>query len=155
MVSFKTAVKNGIKKTFTIEGRATRAEFWWYNIFIALLVSGLFGLGFGFEEVCRRLFSHETFKMIDVVITIPMIILLILIGISLLTLSVRRYHDVGVSGTIFFKYLIPIWWFYAGGPSLFDKGMQRDNEYGPNPYITDTEKEELQRLWDGWNKNDQ
>lgn len=145
MISFKEAVKNGIKKTFTIEGRATLAEFWWYNLFTALLVSGLFGLGFGFLEICRQFFSNEIVKIIDVIIFIPMIILLIFIAISLLTLTVRRYHDVDVSGTILLKLLIPIWWHHDGGPKLLDKGMQNDNQYGPSPYITAAEKEHFQK----------
>lgn len=42
MVSFTTAIKNFYLKAFKFKGRATRAEFWWvelYNILaIALLV---------------------------------------------------------------------------------------------------------------------
>lgn len=153
MISFKEAVKLGIIKTFTIKGRATRAEFWWYNLFIALLVSVLLCLGWGLTEMCRHLFSHEIFKIVDMITAIPMMILLILVAISLLTLTVRRYHDVGVSGTILLKLLIPIWWLHDGGPKWFDKGMQNDNRYGPSPYITDAEKENFQKKWDEWNKS--
>ena len=37
MVSFTTAVKNGFKKGFDFKGCATRAEFWWWNLFVFLI----------------------------------------------------------------------------------------------------------------------
>mgnify|MGYP000392040066 CR=1 FL=1 len=36
MVGFGEAVSRGFRKYFTFSGRATRAEFWWWGLFIVL-----------------------------------------------------------------------------------------------------------------------
>ena len=139
MVSFTTAIKNFYLKAFKFNGRATRAEFWWAILYQCIAISVL-----AFAE---RVFSiHLGFIFIVIIIVnlIPNI-----------SLQVRRFHDIGKSGTtlvsivtgwiscfivskmgfIFGLFglgclIIPIWHLILN----LRKGVRSDNRYGYNPY---------------------
>ena len=80
----KTTFANAVKSFWTgyidFNGRATRSQYW-YGVLFVVLINFISGILFG---VIGQ-------SVISAVLFLPMI-----------TLSVRRYHDVGISG-----------WFYA------------------------------------------
>ena len=108
-------VKSVILKNYVnFEGRATRAEFWWFFLFnvIVSVVLNIFGPKIG--GTLSGIWS--------------LAILLPYLG-----LSVRRLHDINKSGWLMLLGLIPIigwiiliyWWAQPGDTS--------ENQYGPVP----------------------
>jgi len=119
MVSFPDAVKLGFQKYFDFSGRATRAEIWWWTLFLQLLNWGLWivdqfgGLGLG---------------LITTVFFLGALI-------PSLALGARRLHDINRTG----------WWQLMWIGSLFiippivlivwaiKRGDYGPNKYGPDP----------------------
>lgn len=107
-------VKSVILKNYVnFEGRATRAEFWWFFLFnfIVGLIFGLFGK---VGTILSGIWS--------LAILLPQ-----------LGLGVRRLHDINKSGWYWLIGLIPIvgwiiliiWWAQPG--------ERTENQYGPMP----------------------
>ena len=95
MVSFTTAIKNFYLKAFKFKGRATRAEFWWVELYYVLTLFTLIFISARISESLLALVA--TFILIN---AIPMI-----------SLQVRRFHDIGYSAWSLLIYMIP----YIGG----------------------------------------
>lgn len=107
-------IKSVILKNYVnFQGRATRAEFWWFFLFNFLvgLILSLFGK------------AGTTLQGIwSLAILLPQ-----------LGLSARRLHDINKSGWLLLLGLIPvvgwiiliIWWAKEGDPT--------ENQYGPVP----------------------
>ncbi len=131
MVSFTEAIKTClIKKFATISGRATRAEFWWFQLFIYLTLFILLIIGFFLGESGGR-----TFWNLCVLFYIVMII-------PNFCSRIRRLHDGGYSGWYLMWGLLP----YIGGIIVFVallKGSDWHNEYGPDPTEIDPVEQEI------------
>lgn len=113
-------VKSVILKNYVnFEGRATRAEFWWFFLFNFLV-----GLILSFLGKPGTILS----SIWSLAILLPQ-----------LGLAVRRLHDIGKSGWYLLFALIPvigwilliIWYAKEGDPN--------DNQYGPVPTIPTAE----------------
>lgn len=111
-MSFTEAIQTCFSKIITIDGRASRSEYWYFWLFTAII-----GAVFNF------FFKENS--------TIPMIISSIL-SLCTLTVSIRRLHDTGRSG----------WWLLldltvigAIVPFIFFlmDSQPGTNKYGPNP----------------------
>jgi uncharacterized membrane protein YhaH (DUF805 family) len=124
-MDIQTAVSTCFSKYATFSGRARRAEYWWFTLFLFIanailgLLDGMsFGWGHGMGQPLSALFSLATF-------------------LPSLAVSVRRLHDTGRSGWWLLLVLIPLigwlvllWWFVTEG----DAGA---NAYGPDPLRDD------------------
>ena len=91
MVSFQEAIKKGFINYFVFRGRATRAEFWWWQLFnVAIQIVG---------------------SIVDAVTGLPGI-LGTLLGLALLipsiSLATRRLHDINKSGWWQLLWLLPV-----------------------------------------------
>ena len=91
MVSFQEAIKKGFNNYFVFGGRATRAEFWWWQLFnVAIQIVG---------------------SIVDAVTGLPGI-LGTLLGLALLipsiSLATRRLHDINKSGWWQLLWLLPV-----------------------------------------------
>ena len=91
MVSFQEAIKKGFNNYFVFRGRATRAEFWWWQLFnVAIQIVG---------------------SIVDAVTGLPGI-LGTLLGLALLipsiSLATRRLHDINKSGWWQLLWLVPV-----------------------------------------------
>jgi uncharacterized membrane protein YhaH (DUF805 family) len=117
-MDFPTAVKKGLENVGNVEGRAGRAEFWWFvlgiwviEVVVLMLTQGLFGGGF---------LGNLIWFIVWVVAWVAMV-----------TVGVRRLHDVGQSGWLLLLWLIPciglVLIYFWIQPS------QGDNQYGPAP----------------------
>ena len=96
-VTFKQAVKNGLNNYINFNGRATRSEFWLFILFTYLLQFGVAALNFiGAIPLFARK-SEITFLM-----ALPFLIvdfaLAIAIIIPMVSIAVRRLHDIERSG---------------------------------------------------------
>ena len=118
MMSFSQSIVTCFKKYLTTSGRATRAEFWWFHLFVYLVAAFFCGLSIMLEE--------------DGILG-GLGIFIVAVFCPLLCVLVRRLHDTGRSGAYIFLNLIP----YVGGLILFIITLlnsDNDNEYGPNPF---------------------
>ena len=83
------AMKSGVSNSFSLGGRSSRSEYWWF-----VLGGGIFNI------LCTALAAS-----IDVGLIALLPVLLLPAAI---TLVVRRLHDLGKSGWWFFIGLIPL-----------------------------------------------
>ena len=139
MVSFTQAVKNFYTKAFNFKGRATRAEFWWARLYLSIVLSIL-------AYMC--IIIKDLPEILILIVGIFMLINII----PTISLQVRRFHDIGESGTMYFAMVFLSLFCEIILPSnliavlcnlviaifiLFQNcwpGERADNEYGYNPY---------------------
>ncbi|MEA9393064.1 DUF805 domain-containing protein [Acerihabitans sp. TG2] len=122
-----------LKKYFTLEGRAGRAEFWYFNI-IHFLISILL-----FMVCVSSVFSSGTVSSLSIIQTIlPAIFILYYIATipPNFALQVRRLHDVNYSGWFLLVSLIPFVGIFILLIFFCRKGTPRNNTYGPVVYST-------------------
>ena len=121
MVSFTEAIKIcTIKKFATISGRATRAEYWWFQLFFYLVIFLLILIGIPLEHNGGEIF-----------LTIAVIFYFIMI-IPNFCSRIRRLHDGGHSGWYLLWGCVPyVGWIIVLIAEL--QGSDSDNEYGPDP----------------------
>lgn len=101
-------------------GRATRAEFWGFNLFSALVTSLPF-------QILNSIFSAAgSTSSIPAILIALVSLALILPGLGV---SVRRMHDIGRSGWSVLWALLPI-----AGPIILLLFACKDSERGSNQY---------------------
>ncbi len=142
-MSFIDAVLTCFAKSFSISGRASRAEYWWFFLFrfIILLIMVLSV----YISLISEAYSYNwgTTKVIGIIY-----LLTILPGVSS---AVRRLHDVGISGNALFVLVLPSvfsfcifsydWFisivvflsFYGMIAILLLSDSEANNKYGPTP----------------------
>jgi uncharacterized membrane protein YhaH (DUF805 family) len=118
-MTFSDAIRSGFDNYVNFEGRASRAEFWWWFLF-AILVS-------------------IAANIIDAIIGAPIFSLLAGLGLLLpnLAMSVRRLHDTNRSGWWILIGLIPLIGFIVLLIFYLEKGTPGPNEHGPPPPDTE------------------
>lgn len=99
-------------------GRARRSEYWYYMLFNCILafILGFFSPIFG-----------------DTLGFIIILIYLLVIIIPSIAVTVRRLHDMGQSGWLYFINLIPILGFIAIAILCCFDSQPGTNKWGPNP----------------------
>ena len=113
-MTFGDSVSTCIKKYFVFKGRATKSEFWWFQLiwvvsYIVMIISNNDEVAF----ICLGI--------------------IIFIAIPLISVGVRRLHDTNKSGFYYLLSLIP---FIGGLILLFmmiADGTKGKNQYGPDP----------------------
>ena len=121
MMSFMSAMKSGFKNSFSLSGRASRSEYWFWvlggMIFQMTMIIGSIVLAIMEIPVLPGL----------------MILAPILLVPGSITLVVRRLHDVGMSGWFWFVVLVPligaIYLIYL----FVQEGDAGENAYGAVP----------------------
>ena len=111
---FMDATKTVIQKSFTIEGRASRSEYWWFYLAVIITDIGL--------------------TIVDSALGTPLVFLLLALIPASLCAAIRRMHDLGKSGWWLLISFIPLigglvllYWF------IFDGGQPHANQYGAVP----------------------
>ena len=121
MMSFMSAVKSGFKNSFTMSGRASRSEYWFWIlggvVFQIIMVVGAIILGIMDIPILPGLMALAPFLLVPASITV----------------TVRRLHDIGMSGWMWFVALVPI----IGAIYLIylfvQEGDMGENAYGAVP----------------------
>tara|TARA_E500000331_G_C17064141_1_gene629583 strand:+ start:215 stop:652 length:438 start_codon:yes stop_codon:yes gene_type:complete len=129
-MDFASAVQSFFNKYATFQGRASRSEFWYAQLFIILT-----GFFLGFIE---GLLGISPFSEVSVLASIFQL------GVFLPSIAIiaRRLHDINKSGWWYFLVLtivgvIPVlYWFCK-------KGNEYENDYGANPLDFDMISEQL------------
>jgi len=143
-MGFKEAVRTCLReKYFTFRGRASRSEYWYYNLFVIIVVVAfvlLMAVLFSFNPAAIGAGSNVEFSTAQYIMLAIGGILAIYLYIPLIIAQVRRFHDRNLSG----------WWILAGFAAGFIpfvgaiasiamlvitvlKGTDGDNKYGPDP----------------------
>ncbi|MBQ9338231.1 MAG: DUF805 domain-containing protein [Lentisphaeria bacterium] len=118
----KTLAMKILSRIFDIHGRANRLEFWLTVIISAIIVTSIFLIAAYHDS--NNLFSdHKNFENLS-------LFLLFFFIAATIPVSIRRLHDVGMSG----------WWYPL---ILFflrddDESEKRSNRYGPPPVGKDS-----------------
>lgn len=105
-------------------GRARRSEYWYFILFNSIISLIINGLAYVFENTSSTSISiiNLTSWMHTGIVILPY-----------LAVSVRRLHDTGKSGWLYFLILIPV----VGAIILFvffiTEGTKGWNEYGEDP----------------------
>lgn len=121
-MTFGNAVGSFWRNYFGFSGRATRAEYWWVVLFVAITAALLTFLDLIlFEDL-----------LFEVGVGPFVIVYMISLFFPYLALLVRRFHDVGMSGWLVLLAYIP----YVGGlfafvVSLIDS-QSGTNRFGPS-----------------------
>jgi len=125
---------NVIKKYATFEGRASRSEFWYFNLVHALIMAILIGLMVLFvqKDIDGAFIGIIYFFLVaySLVIFLPQ-----------LGVLVRRLHDTGRSGWWYFILLIPVIGIFILLIILCLDSNGGRNKYGQNPKIILIEEE--------------
>ena len=146
-MTFLESIKTCFRKYADFKGRATRSEFWWFQLFAI-------GLMFCAEALDVLILGHSSDSLITpIAITLDALMIL-----PIAAVVARRFHDIGWSGwwqlplfgfyalylEAFFPNIIESWLIlgpviFVGFYSLWYLAMMiRDsqpltNKYGPNP----------------------
>jgi len=113
-MSFMSATKSGIGKSFTFSGRSSRSEYWWW-----MLASILF------QIICTII---AVLGNVGVAAIFP-----ILLVLPTATMIVRRLHDLEKSGWWFLIVLIPLVGILYLIYLFIQEGDLNENIYGPVP----------------------
>lgn len=125
-LEFIEAAKIAIKGAFVIEGRATRAEYWWW-LLASIILTIPFAMGWGIFSALEMHVPAIIFALLNA------ILMFFVAGIGWST-SIRRMHDLDRSGwwmlivlTIVGIFVVIYWMFKVGTPG--------PNRFGPHPTV--------------------
>lgn len=123
-----------MKKWFSFEGRVGRAEYFWHSLnstlmlWLSILIVGMY-----------TVYNADS---MSTVLVGSCIVVFIVIMISETSMTIRRLHDLNLSGAHYFLLFIPLVNMYYGVRLTFVKGTEGDNQFGADPL---TPEEELER----------
>ena len=109
----------------TFEGRARRAEYWYFQLFNLIFVLGLYILGILFIALGWNIIAFILMGLL----------LLLSLGLLLPSISVlvRRLHDTDRSGWWYWISLIPLIGTIVLFVFLATEGTKGTNRFGPDP----------------------
>jgi uncharacterized membrane protein YhaH (DUF805 family) len=116
-MSFTQAVRSGFANYVNFSGRATRSEFWWWQLF-TLLVAFVAGMIDGAVGL-----NSDTIPYLWALVTL----------LPGLAVSVRRLHDIDMSGWWLFIIMIPLVGFVLLFVWFIRDGTPGYNRFGANP----------------------
>lgn len=113
-------------------GRARRKEYWGYYLFWTILLAIFSGIAIYFDVQTGSLDDYGD----DVPIATIGVVALFFLATFIpgLAMTIRRQHDIGLSGWFYLLVLVP----YVGGLIIFVftliPSQKHDNKWGPVPY---------------------
>ncbi|PCE30920.1 DUF805 domain-containing protein [Burkholderia ubonensis] len=122
-MNFTDAVRSAFNQYATFEGRARRAEYWYFAL-----------LTFAVSLVCQliTMLGHDA-STPALLLSVAALLISLALLVPSLAVTVRRLHDIGRSGWFLLIALIPI----IGGIILLvwmcARGTEGPNRFGPDP----------------------
>jgi uncharacterized membrane protein YhaH (DUF805 family) len=104
-ISFEDAVKSGIRRTFQYQGRASRSEYWWY--YLCFVIAGVISQIAERSSALADGSGGASRLLLELFVFLLLIIELILL-LGLVSLGVRRLHDVDYSGWWLLLSFVPV-----------------------------------------------
>ena len=132
-IEFKRTVYSSFQRYFVFRGRASKTEFWYFFLSFVLTaisiegayLAAMYGGHFGVVGMVFDVFGPFLIILLSIILlgSFP----------PLLSVSIRRLHDIGKSGWVLLIVLIPIvgavlllFWFTLDGEAI-------ENDYGHVP----------------------
>jgi len=125
-LNFFQAIQTCLKKYFIIKGRASRSEYWYFQLLFSPIA---FYAGFWSDPVSTGMIDPPPFYLISLV-------LVVLLFIPAITSQVRRFHDKDKSGWFILINLIPFVGWIIVLVICIDKGTAGKNRFGQYPLKT-------------------
>jgi uncharacterized membrane protein YhaH (DUF805 family) len=128
MMSFGNAITTCFSKSFDVEGRASRSEFWWFSLFafgynlVTSFFAGFIAVMVGNDWETIELISN----MLGLVFYLPIVP-------ASICVTARRLHDIGHSGWYQLIILIPCVGIIMYLVWTLTEGDTIPNVYGPVP----------------------
>jgi uncharacterized membrane protein YhaH (DUF805 family) len=108
-MTFADSVKSGLKNWSNFKGTATRTEFWYFYLFTVLLnmvtttIDSIIAPGTDLSGAAMA-GTGPLYLITNIALVLPN-----------LSLAFRRFRDVGLSGSWFFLWALPVVAFFFGG----------------------------------------
>jgi uncharacterized membrane protein YhaH (DUF805 family) len=129
-MSFALAIKTCFSKYVNFSDRASRPEYWWWQLFVLIGVFGLAMLSAATTSPSTT--PDESTSGSDAVAGL-LVVFILAVLLPSVAVAVRRLHDQSKSGAWLFISFIP----YVGGIWMLvlmaSKGTPGPNNYGPTP----------------------
>jgi uncharacterized membrane protein YhaH (DUF805 family) len=125
-MTFADAVKSGLKNYNRFKGTATRAEFWYFYLFNVLLnvVTSTLDRFITPGDASGLSSAGLLYTITGLLLVLPN-----------LTITVRRFHDAGLSGKWLFLWLLPVVAFFIGGGFAFAQNQNLNLATATNEQI--------------------
>ncbi len=128
-MSFGDAVRTVVQQKYaTFEGRARRAEYWWFFLFNILLSVGVSVVG----GVLAALAGQSGGAIISMLAGFILLVVSLGLLIPGIAVSARRLHDRGWSAWWLLGFLVPILNLVLI-VNFFMRGTVGPNKFGPDP----------------------
>ena len=121
-MSFTESLSTCFKKTFVLKGRASRSEFWWFQLLFSVCYYTLIII----NETGSAVSGIEALFWICIGIVIVCLI-------PQFTVTIRRLHDIDKSGFFILIALIPFIGSLILLFILITEGTKGKNRFGKNP----------------------
>ena len=118
-MTFIQSIKTCFSKYAIFDGRASRSEYWWFQLFSALLQLGLGGIGI----IIGGVDSFDVTSSLGWLVTVT----------PAVVVGARRLHDTGKSGLYYFWSLVPFIGTLIVLAFMLGDGTKGRNQYGDNP----------------------
>jgi uncharacterized membrane protein YhaH (DUF805 family) len=133
-MSFGAAVKSGLQQVTTFSGRATRSEYWWFQLFGFLASLSIYIVLIISMAIARVVLPDIPGIFVAIVLFFGAVLLWARLFVSALAVFARRMHDTGRSGAWGLLGLVPFGFVVL----LVYACMEGEgpNQYGPevNPH---------------------
>lgn len=145
-MTFTESIRTVLRQKYaTFSGRASRSEFWWFQLFYWLLLLAYLLVIFSLGQFSASMLNGN-FTAFGSIISIPAFLVILGLFIPSIALQVRRFHDHNLSGWWYLLILLLSAIPYLGALvalamlALFIlPGTNGPNKFGPdsrNPDIT-------------------
>ncbi len=128
MMSFGNAITTCFNKSFDVEGRASRSEFWWFSLF-----SFVYSIATSIIAAMIAAMVANDLEMLEIIYNLLSFAFYLPILPAAICVTARRLHDIGHSGWLQLVVLVPcvgiifyLIWMITEGDSV-------PNLYGPVP----------------------
>ena len=121
-----------LRRYATIDGRATRREFWLFHLFFYVVALGL-------VLTTASILEANGSEAARVLTLLPFLFFIGMI-VPMISVSIRRLHDHDKTGWFLLLSLIPfvgwLFWIFM----MVQPGTQGENSYGPDPRDPDSDR---------------
>ena len=145
-MGFTEAVRTVLTQKYaTFSGRASRSEYWWFQLFYLLLAIAIAILAFA-----AGAFSGQQGGTSSLVIVLMIIggLLALALAVPVISLQVRRFHDRNICGWWYLALIVLGMVPYIGSVTGLAitalsamKGTEGPNKFGPDPFRPDARAE--------------
>lgn len=126
-VTLAIAVRTCFRKYFRFAGRATRSEYWFFQLFQVLVALGVIGfIMLMFSIYSLNPYQNGEWTVVTAQIAaIAFFAFMLAVFFPTLSVLIRRLHDIGQSGWMYWLSLIP----FVGGVIVFILTLQPSEPY--------------------------